>query len=125
MELEEEKLIDDVLWWGRGSKYFRSGSWPAEIAPLKSRLRRIWNAGDYDRVSRYMQIEAEGFYRRLAVPPGSRLLDVACGSGQLALIAARNGMDATGVDIAGNLIERARERARVEGLSARFDEADA
>jgi SAM-dependent methyltransferase len=125
MELEQERLIKEVLWLSRARTYFPRGSWPAEIATLKSRLRRIWNAGDYDRVSRYTQFEAEGFYRRLAVPPGSRLLDVACGSGQLALIAARNGVDATGVDIAENLIERARERARVEGLSARFHEADA
>jgi len=43
----------------------------------------------------------------------------------LALIAARNGVNATGIDIAESLIERARERARVEGLSARFHEADA
>ncbi len=72
-----------------------------------------------------MQVEAEAFYRRLAAPPGSRLLDVACGSGQLALIAARHGVDATGIDVAENLVERARERARVEGLSARFHEGDA
>jgi len=125
MELEQERPIDEVLGLSRTRKYFPWGPWPAEIATLKSRLRRIWNAGDYDRVSRYMQIEAEGFYRRLAVRPGSRLLDVACGSGQLALIAARNGVDTTGIDIAENLIERARERARVEGLSAHFHEADA
>jgi SAM-dependent methyltransferase len=125
MELEQERLINEVLWLGRARTYFPWGPWPAEIATLKSRLRRIWNAGDYDRVSRYTQIEAEGFYLRLAVPPGSTLLDVGCGSGQLALIAARNGVDATGVDIAENLIERARERARVEGLIARFHEADA
>ena len=72
-----------------------------------------------------MQIEAEAFYRRLEVSPGSALLDVACGSGQLALVAARNGVDAMGVDIAENLVERTQERARVEGLSARFHEADA
>jgi SAM-dependent methyltransferase len=125
MELEEERLISEVLWWSRATKHFPWEPWPAEIATLKSRLRKIWNGGDYDRVSRYTQIEAEGFYRRLAVPPGSRLLDIACGSGQLALIAARNGVDATGIDIAENLIDRARERARVEGLSARFYEADA
>ena len=125
MELEQERLIDEVLGLSRTRKYFPWGPWPAEIATLKSRLRRIWNAGDYDHVSRYMQIEAEGFYRRLPVGPGSRLLDVACGSGQLALIAARNGVDATGIDIAENLIERARERARVEGLSAHFHEGDA
>lgn len=125
MELEQEKVIDEVLWWSRSTKHFPWGPWPAEIAALKSQLRRIWNAGDYDRLSRYMQIEAEAFYRRLAVPPGSRLLDVACGSGQLALIAARNGVDATGIDIAENLVYRARERARIEGLSASFHEADA
>lgn len=125
MEIEQERLIDEVLWWGRASRHFPWTPWPAEIATLKSHLRTIWNAGDYDRLSCYMQIEAEAFYRRLAVPPGSRLLDVACGSGQLALIAARNGVEATGIDIAENLVERARERARVEGLSARFHEADA
>src|SRR5215469_18430515 len=67
-----------------------------EVPPVKA------HAGDYDRLSRYMPIEAEAFYRRLAVPPGSKLLDVACGSGQLALIAACNGADATGIDIAEN-----------------------
>ena len=118
MELEQERLIDEVLFWGRSGHHFPRGPWPEDIAPLKSRLRRIWNAGDYDRLSRFLQIEAEAFHRRLAVPAGSRLLDVACGSGQLALIAARNGVNATGVDIAEHLVERARERARVEGLSA-------
>ena len=125
MELEQERLIDEVLWWSRPRKHFPWGPWPAVIAPLKSQLRRIWNTGDYDRLSRYLQIGAEAFYRRLAVPPGSRLLDVACGSGELALIAARNGVDATAIDIAESLVERARERARVDGLSARFHEADA
>jgi len=125
MELEQERLIDEILWSNRATLRFQRRSWPPEIATLKSRLRRIWSAGDYDRLSRYLQIEVETFYRRLAVPSGSKLLDVACGSGELALIAARNGADATGVDIAENVIERARERARVEGLSARFYEADA
>ncbi|HWB85941.1 MAG TPA: class I SAM-dependent methyltransferase [Bryobacteraceae bacterium] len=125
MELEEEKLIDEILWRNSTRNYFTSGPWEPEIAPLKSLLKRIWNSGDYDRLSRYMEMEAEAFYRRLAVPPGSRLLDVACGSGQLALIAARRGADATGIDIAENMIERAQERARVEGLKTRFYEADA
>ena len=82
-------------------------------------------AGDYDRLDRYMAGSAEAFYERLSVPRGSRLLDVGCGAGQLTLIASRNGADATGVDIAENLVERARERARVEGLGARFRVADA
>lgn len=92
---------------------------------LKARLRAIWTAGDYDRFSRYMEGSAREFYERLNITPGCQLLDVACGSGQLALLASRDGVEVTGVDIAGNLVERARARARAEGLRARFEEADA
>jgi SAM-dependent methyltransferase len=59
------------------------------------------------------------------MPPGASLLDVGCGSGQLALIAAREGVRVTGVDIAENLIRRARARAAADQLRARFEVADA
>jgi len=92
---------------------------------LKTRLKEIWTAGDYDRFSRYMEGSAREFYERLPITPGCQLLDVACGSGQLALMAAKDGVEVTGVDIAGNLVGRARSRAQAEGLHARFEEADA
>jgi len=96
-----------------------------EVESLKTRLKKIWMAGDYDRFSRYMEGDARDFYERLNVAPGCQLLDVGCGSGQLALIAAKDGLEVTGVDIASNLVERARTRAQAEGLRARFEEADA
>lgn len=96
-----------------------------EVESLKTRLKKIWMAGDYDRFSRYMEGDARDFYERLNVAPGSQLLDVGCGSGQLALIAAKDGLEVTGVDVASNLVERARARAQAEGLRARFEEADA
>src|SRR5262245_15605681 len=65
------------------------------------------------------------FYEQLDIPAGCQLLDVACGSGQVALWAARDGVNATGVDIAPNLIERAQALATAEGLKARFVEGDA
>jgi ubiquinone/menaquinone biosynthesis C-methylase UbiE len=92
---------------------------------LKARLKEIWTAGDYDRFSRYMEGSAREFYERLDIAPGSKLLDVACGSGQLALMAAKDGMEVTGVDIAGNLVQRAQARAQAEGLKVRFQESDA
>ncbi|MCK6499566.1 MAG: class I SAM-dependent methyltransferase, partial [Nitrospira sp.] len=92
---------------------------------LRARLKAMWMAGDYDRFSRYLEAGARDFYERLDLAPGCRLLDVACGSGQLALLAARDGAQVTGVDIAGNLVARAKERAQAEGLSARFEEGDA
>ena len=96
-----------------------------EMESIKTRLKAIWTAGDYDRFSRYMESGAREFYERLDIAPGSQLLDVACGSGQLALMAAKDGMDVTGVDIANNLVERARARALAENLDVRFQEADA
>ncbi len=96
-----------------------------DVESMKTRLKTIWMAGDYDRFSRYMENGAREFYERLQVAPGCRLLDVGCGSGQLALIAAKDGLEVTGVDIASNWVERARARAHAEGVHARFEEADA
>jgi 2-polyprenyl-3-methyl-5-hydroxy-6-metoxy-1,4-benzoquinol methylase len=97
----------------------------SEMEGLKGRLKQIWAAGDYDRFSRYLEGSAREFYERLNPAPGSKLLDVGCGSGQLALMAAKDGLDVTGVDIAENWVERARARARAEGLHATFEQADA
>ena len=96
-----------------------------EMGKLKTRLKDTWMAGDYDRFSRSMEQHAVEFYERLNIPPGCNLLDVACGSGQLALLAARDGAKVTGVDIAANAIDRARTRARALDLPARFEVADA
>ena len=95
------------------------------IGELKTRLHATWTTGDYETFARYMEPGALAFYERLGVEPGARLLDVGCGAGQLALIAARTGAVVTGCDIAENWIERARGRAFDEGLSAVFDVADA
>lgn len=96
-----------------------------DIDSLKHKLKATWMEGDYDRFARFMEKDAEQFYRRLGLAPGTRLLDVGCGAGQLALIAARAGAQATGCDIATNWLEKARERAASEGLAITFEEGDA
>ena len=96
-----------------------------DFQQLKARLKTTWSAGDYDVFARFMERDAEVFYQRLGVKPGSRLLDVGTGAGQLALIAARAGARVTGSDIAANWIEKARIRARAEGLDIVFEEGDA
>jgi ubiquinone/menaquinone biosynthesis C-methylase UbiE len=92
---------------------------------LKIRLKTTWMTGDYDLFSRYLEKDAEQFFRRLGVTPGTRLLDVGCGAGQLALIAARAGAQVIGCDISTNWLEKARDRAAAEGLEITFEEADA
>jgi ubiquinone/menaquinone biosynthesis C-methylase UbiE len=56
---------------------------------------------------------------------GDKVLDVATGSGNTALAAARRFCDVVGVDFVPALLERARERAAVERLAARFEEGEA
>jgi len=97
----------------------------ADFEQLKTRLKSTWMTGDYDVFARYMEKDAEVFYQRLGIAPGTRLLDVACGAGQIALIAARAGAEVTGCDIATNWIDQARLRAAAEGLKITFEEGDA
>lgn len=96
-----------------------------EMELLKSRLKATWMAGDYGHFAIYLEPGALEFLNRLNVAPGTRMLDVACGAGQIAIPAARAGVQVTGVDIATNLVEQARARAQAEGVEARFDEGDA
>src|SRR5262249_37832690 len=62
--------------------------------------------------------------RFAGIPPGSEVLDVACGSGVVALTAARLGAKVTGVDLTPELVARARENAALMKLEATWHEGD-
>ena len=92
---------------------------------LKRGMQATWMAGDFGQIAKYSEKGAEEFVGRLNIPPGSKVLDVACGTGNLAIPAARGGAKVTGIDIAPNLLEQARQRAVSAGLDAKFEEGDA
>jgi SAM-dependent methyltransferase len=96
-----------------------------ELAKLKSGMKATWMAGDFGQIANFISGEAQEFVTRLNLAPGTRLLDVACGTGNSALPAARAGAHVTGVDIATNLLEQATKRAAAEQLDIRFEEGDA
>ena len=96
-----------------------------EMETLKTKLRATWEAGDFGEVAKIIAKGGEEFIDRLPIKPGMKVLDVACGTGNTAIPAARKGADVTGVDIASNLIDQARERAKGEGVNAKFDVGDA
>ena len=96
-----------------------------ELESLKTRMKATWMSGDFDKVAQVIERSASEFVERLRLAPGTRVLDVACGSGNLSFPAARAGAEVTGIDIAANLIQLARERARAEGSCVYFDEGDA
>jgi ubiquinone/menaquinone biosynthesis C-methylase UbiE len=95
------------------------------IERIKDSMRATWMAGDFGVVAKTISAGAEAFVSRLAIPSGAKVLDVACGTGNLAIPLARRGAVVTGVDIATNLLAQARERAAAENLTATFDEGDA
>src|SRR5437868_5280090 len=96
-----------------------------EMEALKSKLRATWIAGDFGVIARSIEQGGRDFVERLDLKPGTKVLDVACGTGNLALPAARGGADVTGIDIAPNLIEQATASAEREGIKAKFEVGDA
>jgi SAM-dependent methyltransferase len=100
------------------------GSSPA-LADLKAKQHQIWSSGDYGRIAWVTVPLARVLTTAVAVRPGSRVLDVACGTGHVALEAARSFCEVTGVDYVPALVETARRRAQAEGLAVDFREADA
>lgn len=93
--------------------------------PLTTRARAIWGGADFLPIARSFAPGAEAFVGRLALRPGEQVLDVACGTGNLAIPAARAGAAVTGVDIAPNLIEEAAVEAAAAGARVQFDVGDA
>ena len=103
-----------------------SGNTPVpSIDQIKASMRSTWMAGDFGVIAKTIAQGAVQFVQRLGIESGSQALDVACGTGNVAMPMARAGATVTGVDIAPNLLEQARERAASENLSIQFDEGDA
>jgi ubiquinone/menaquinone biosynthesis C-methylase UbiE len=96
-----------------------------DLAAIKQRQQATWSSGDYHMIGTQIQVVSELMIEALDVHSNERVLDVATGSGNAALAAARRGCDVIGVDYVPSLLARARRRADAEGLPAEFVEGDA
>ncbi len=96
-----------------------------DIPALTAAAKALWSSGDFNKIARQTMMIAEDLCRAADPRPGERVLDIACGSGNVALVAARRFCDVAGVDIAENLIERAKLRAAAEGVTVDFRLGDA
>ena len=85
----------------------------------------LWGAADYERIAERFAPVHEALLERLEVRPGERVLDVATGTGEVALRAARIGARATGLDLAPALLEQARAKANLEALAVEWVEGNA
>lgn len=91
---------------------------------LRARCRAIWEAGDFSVLAPYFEPAAADFTARLPFLPGEHLLDLACGTGNVALHAARAGCIVRGIDLVAPLVRQARARAAAAGLAVGFTEGD-
>jgi SAM-dependent methyltransferase len=97
-----------------------------EMQVLREGQLRTWSEGDFAVVAAIVMMVSEELVEALGIVPGERVLDVACGSGNAAIAAARRSWgDVVGVDFVPALLERARERAAAERLDVEFVEGDA
>ena len=87
--------------------------------------RAVWDAGDYAALSPYIAGVGERVVDRAGVDAGMTVLDVACGTGNAALPAARRGASVTGLDLVPKLLEAGREKALAAGVEIEWVEGDA
>ena len=96
-----------------------------DLATVKRGQQAMWQSGDYGVIAAQVQIVAERLVDSVNPPAGSSVLDVAGGTGNAAIAAARSNCRVTCTDYAPALLDRARERAAAEHLDIAVEEADA
>ncbi len=97
-----------------------------DFEAVKQAQQKTWSAGDFSVVAKTVVSVGETLCDAVDVMPGERVLDVACGSGNTTLAAARRAWtEAVGVDYVPELLEHGRQRAAAEGLEIDFVEGDA
>ena len=96
-----------------------------DLAVMKARQQQAWASVDYGDLATTMVIMSELLCEAVDLRAGWRVLDVATGSGNTAIAAARRFCDVTGIDYVPALLERGRERAAAERLPVTFREGDA
>jgi SAM-dependent methyltransferase len=92
---------------------------------LKERQGVVWGAAPFEKVADSLADVHEGIVEAMQPAEGTRWLEVACGTGELATVAARRGANVVGVDLAPALIETAKGQAAADGLEIDYRVGDA
>jgi ubiquinone/menaquinone biosynthesis C-methylase UbiE len=92
---------------------------------LRDKQQKVWSSGDYNKIAAITVPLSEHLVDQVGVEQGSRVLDVATGTGHAALAAARRSAVVTGIDYVLDLLDIARRRAAAEDLEIDFAQADA
>ena len=98
---------------------------PTDLAVIKGRQQAAWSSGDYAVIGTTLQLVGEMLAESCELNWDMNVLDVAAGNGNATLAAARRGCQVTSTDYVTTLLDRGAERAKAEGLSVKFQVADA
>src|SRR4051794_39234941 len=96
-----------------------------DLAALKTKQQAAWSSGNYAIVGATLQIVGEQLCEAMDLKAGAKVLDVAAGNGMASLAAARRWCEVTSTDYVPELLERGKARAKAEGMTMEFQEADA
>jgi ubiquinone/menaquinone biosynthesis C-methylase UbiE len=111
-DLREENIVTDQ-------------SQAPSLSSIKDRQQKTWTSGNYARIGNTLVIMGELLCEAVNLRAGDKVLDVATGSGNTAISAARRFCAVTGIDYVPELVEQARKRTEVESLEVTFDVGDA
>ena len=92
---------------------------------LKERHAAMWGSAPFERIAETLAHMHETIVASVSGAPGRRWLDVGCGTGELAFMAAATGADVTGCDLSPTLVETARRQAAAQGVDVTFEVGDA
>jgi SAM-dependent methyltransferase len=95
------------------------------FAQMKQGMRWMWSLGDYGELAPMLEPAAEAIVEACDPQPGTQLLDIAAGTGNVAVLAARRGAHVTASDLTPRMIELGRARSEAERLEIDWVEADA
>jgi SAM-dependent methyltransferase len=96
-----------------------------DVEGFKQGQKAMWTAGDYPEVARRIEVVGEYLAERAGAAPGIDFLDVATGSGNVSIPAARAGAKVTGLDLTPKLLDAQRARAAAAGVEVELIEGDA
>lgn len=97
-----------------------------DLTELKQKQRATWASGNYNQVAQGIRSVADHVVRSGRIRAGERVLDIACGTGNTAIMARARSAEVTGIDLTPELLDIAKKRATAEGYDdIKWQEGDA